>query len=221
MASIGEYPLPWAHLWPGHGRVPMLPLTSFGNKFENALFLSSLMPRANLTTTDLNEAVCSNQNLQQNNQSEDLFFSNIMKKMAQKYQDQPEEGRFPTRSFDPFLMSTDLCRIPSPISTSSLSDHDGGAGNSSQPLDLSPSASPGLDVNDDITKWSVEEVAQFVVSIDSCQSYAQVRSENRDQPTGRKHFRKKGISLVWQTLKLDRVVFSHSPTEVRTEKGSE
>ncbi|TRY79436.1 hypothetical protein TCAL_05896 [Tigriopus californicus] len=174
MASIGEYPLPWAHLWPGHGRVPMLPLTSFGNKFENALFLSSLMPRANLTTTDLNEAVCSNQNLQQNNQSEDLFFSNIMKKMAQKYQDQPEEGRFPTRSFDPFLMSTDLCRIPSPISTSSLSDHDGGAGNSSQPLDLSPSASPGLDVNDDITKWSVEEVAQFVVSIDSCQSYAQV-----------------------------------------------
>lgn len=70
----------------------MLPMTSaYGNKFENALLLSSLMPRANLTNSDLNETIYSNQSLHQNNQPEDLFFSNIMKKMAQKYQDQPEE----------------------------------------------------------------------------------------------------------------------------------
>lgn len=86
-------------------------------------------------------------------------------------------------------MSTDLCRIPSPMSNSSLSNHEDDETNSAQPLDLSPSASPGLDVNDDISKWSVEEVVQFVVSIDSCQSYAQVRDR---LPTHRKHFRKAG-----------------------------
>ena len=116
----------------------------------------------------------------------DFSYSNLMKKMAEKYQDKTEEVAKPAPTLtaleNPFLLpyinpffqlhqhfGSDLLQLPLDLSGGPIPSPPRSSSDSSSTGPISPSARSSVE------DWSIDSVSEFVSTVESCSEYAQVR----------------------------------------------